>query len=628
MKQDPYNALHRVLRLAAQHQAHGIVTTGDFFDSNKPTTETMAKAIEVLQSKPVLPTTSAAATALCLTHHGQGGGVHRHGHHEHGHHHDHVAAPHTAVLTPGQSPIPFITTHGNHDAPESTQRELAVGAAAAPAPPAIAARRGRPRKHFSLLDTPGMAAAAVHRAHYGPLHVLQAAGLVTYIGSEVLLPQTHAATTETDTTPRPLPRVLVKPVTLVYGPVALAVFGLGYFVDSDLATLLAAKAITFEFPTEPPPPPATQWRHLLIIHQNREQKGGNADSFVPEQLLPPEFHLVLWGHEHEPRDTVVLQHAGSGHGHAAASVTAEEASLSTTPTTVIVHPGSLVATDFSTKQLRAARHVYLLDLEPGTMTLHKVPLPTRRAQIGQVDLLHFVQACDSNPSLARPRYDLCPWTGLDRDPLVAWLCREIERLVQWAAVDVEFEQGAGTATSATTSATTPSQLPIIVLQVTGGVRQGAPEENKPLLPLNFRPELHAFLGHRFKGAVANAEHILRRCTSSRAVAAAAADRVVDSTRAEAFAKYSAAAVEEVEEVVDDDEEEQHGPMQVQQARPLPPPPPPPPPPTMSAAKRRRRHAHAKTGLECVGSRSLLGANGGQKGGSNSTPPSHPTPPFK
>ncbi|KAJ0406976.1 hypothetical protein P43SY_005209 [Pythium insidiosum] len=89
----------------------------------------------------------------------------------------------------------------------------------------------------------------------------------------------------------------VFPVLLVKGATRVAIYGLGNVRDERLHRLFAQQKVVFRRPAEDP----DAWFSLLVVHQNRDDRGRGAKNCLPESFIPDFIDFVVWGHEHECR---------------------------------------------------------------------------------------------------------------------------------------------------------------------------------------------------------------------------------------------------------------------------------------------------------------------------------------
>ena len=110
------------------------------------------------------------------------------------------------------------------------------------------------------------------------LDLIHEAGLVNYFGKV------------TD-----LRHIQVRPVLLRKGPVKVALYGLSHVKDERLHRLFRDGDVEFQRPEKE----TDSWFNILVLHQNRAKR--SATNYIPDSFLPPFFHLVIWGHEHDCR---------------------------------------------------------------------------------------------------------------------------------------------------------------------------------------------------------------------------------------------------------------------------------------------------------------------------------------
>ncbi|ENN72711.1 hypothetical protein YQE_10649, partial [Dendroctonus ponderosae] len=141
--------------------------------------------------------------------------------------------------------------------------------------------------------------------------------------------------------------VEIQPILLRKGQTKLALYGLSHIKDEKLARLIFDKKFSFAIPPEP------DWFHLLVLHQNRANRG--VKTFVPDDALPDILDLVIWGHEHDCR------------------IEPER----TNSKTHILQPGSTVATSLCIGEA-IPKHVALLKVYKNNFHITPVPLKTVR----------------------------------------------------------------------------------------------------------------------------------------------------------------------------------------------------------------------------------------------------------
>lgn len=85
----------------------------------------------------------------------------------------------------------------------------------------------------------------------------------------------------------------------------IALYGLGNMRDERLYRMFEQQKVLFHRPVEEP----DTWFNLLVVHQNRENKGRGSKNCLSESMIPTFMDLVIWGHEHEcliePEDSVL-----------------------------------------------------------------------------------------------------------------------------------------------------------------------------------------------------------------------------------------------------------------------------------------------------------------------------------
>eukprot|EP00762_Andalucia_godoyi_P008647 ANDGO_04575.mRNA.1 DNA repair protein rad32 len=125
----------------------------------------------------------------------------------------------------------------------------------------------------------------IHGNHDDPvlgssaIDVLSHAGLVNYIGKQASLDS-----------------LMVKPLLFRKGESRLALYGLGYYSDLRVVSLMQQGKCTFARPSEG----SNDYFNIMLIHQNRYQRDARAaETNVNENSLPAFLDCVFWGHEHE-----------------------------------------------------------------------------------------------------------------------------------------------------------------------------------------------------------------------------------------------------------------------------------------------------------------------------------------
>ena len=185
------------------------------------------------------------------------------------------------------------------------------------------------------------------QGNYSALDELSTAGLVNYFGKQ------------TD-----VQNVVVRPIILTKGTCKLAIYGIGNIKDERLhevrPRLLFARPhhscidisqsllsgwlqsfkkekVHFEVPS-----PKEDYFHILVIHQNRAQKG--AKNYIPTEMLPDFLNFVIWGHEHE------------------CLIKPEEVNLKDGKTAHLTQPGSTVQTSLIAVEAER-KHMAYMDIQ-------------------------------------------------------------------------------------------------------------------------------------------------------------------------------------------------------------------------------------------------------------------------
>ncbi|OHT17588.1 Ser/Thr protein phosphatase [Tritrichomonas foetus] len=93
----------------------------------------------------------------------------------------------------------------------------------------------------------------------------------------------------------------LKPVILQRANIEIALYGLGYIMETKFITALESKSITFAHPPEDTDPTKKRFS-ILLLHQNRPSRNSQQLQ-VPHMLrdVCPWMDLIVWGHEHENR---------------------------------------------------------------------------------------------------------------------------------------------------------------------------------------------------------------------------------------------------------------------------------------------------------------------------------------
>lgn len=84
-------------------------------------------------------------------------------------------------------------------------------------------------------------------------------------------------------------RILIEPIVLEKNKIKLALYGLGFIPDYKLKMALEKNEVSF---SEPP----GDTFNILVVHQNRIPF--NKNKYIPDDLFPTFFHLIVRGHEH------------------------------------------------------------------------------------------------------------------------------------------------------------------------------------------------------------------------------------------------------------------------------------------------------------------------------------------
>ncbi len=80
----------------------------------------------------------------------------------------------------------------------------------------------------------------------------------------------------------------------------MALYGLGSIRDERLARLFAqAGMVTWIRPQPTADCSLDDWLSVMVLHQNRVERGAQSKNSVQESHLPAFLDVVVWGHEHE-----------------------------------------------------------------------------------------------------------------------------------------------------------------------------------------------------------------------------------------------------------------------------------------------------------------------------------------
>ncbi|XP_037951716.1 double-strand break repair protein MRE11 [Teleopsis dalmanni] len=92
-----------------------------------------------------------------------------------------------------------------------------------------------------------------------------------------------------------LSKIDLTPILLKKGETRLALYGLSHIHDARLVRLFQGLSTNINQPSDE----EGEWFNLFVLHQNRYDRGPK--NFVPEEILPDFFDLIIWGHEHDCR---------------------------------------------------------------------------------------------------------------------------------------------------------------------------------------------------------------------------------------------------------------------------------------------------------------------------------------
>lgn len=176
------------------------------------------------------------------------------------------------------------------------------------------------------------------------LDLLSTTGLVNYFGRWTDLSQ-----------------VDISPILIRKGESQMALYGLSHIHDVRLARLVKDFKVNFNCPDkareegkEGEQEAEEDWFHLLVVHQNRAERGPK--NYLPEDSLPAFLHLVIWGHEHDCRI---------------------EPEVNARKGFYVSQPGSSVPTSLSEGEAKK-KHVGLLEIYKNKFKLKELPLQTVR----------------------------------------------------------------------------------------------------------------------------------------------------------------------------------------------------------------------------------------------------------
>ncbi|GAB0089621.1 Double-strand break repair protein [Sergentomyia squamirostris] len=188
-----------------------------------------------------------------------------------------------------------------------------------------------------------------------------------------------------------LEKVIVSPLMILKGATQLALFGISHIHDSRLIRLMQAGNVIFE-----PPLNEAEWFNLLVLHQNRADRGRKR--FIPEEALPTFLDFIIWGHEHdcqiEPEQNIKTKF-------------------------FVSQPGSTVATSLSEGE-SLAKHCAILEIYKKQFNVTSIKLQTVRPFVfANLDL------DEHEEELNEPR------TKLD-DQIQKIVTRKIEEMIEKA----------------------------------------------------------------------------------------------------------------------------------------------------------------------------------------------------
>ncbi|CAG9092137.1 unnamed protein product [Plutella xylostella] len=161
-------------------------------------------------------------------------------------------------------------------------------------------------------------------------------------------------------------QVSVAPVLLRKGATSLALYGLSHLKDQRLSRLFKEGKVEMQRP------PGEDWFNMLVLHQNRADRGpGN---YIQEEALPGFLDLVVWGHEHDCR---VVEEQNITRGF------------------FVTQPGSTVATSLAAGEA-LPKHCALLQVHRKKFLLTPVPLRTVRPFIFKTIVLSEEELGDAS----------------------------------------------------------------------------------------------------------------------------------------------------------------------------------------------------------------------------------------
>lgn len=127
-------------------------------------------------------------------------------------------------------------------------------------------------------------------------------------------------------------QILVRPIILEKEHIKIALYGLGFIPDKKLCSAFKSNYVSFEEPRK-------DTFNILVVHQNRRKY--DEDKFIPDNLFPKWFHLIIRGHEHDALKPEIIPESKVGG--------------------LVYQPGSTVATSIEVRE-SAAKQVGLMSV--------------------------------------------------------------------------------------------------------------------------------------------------------------------------------------------------------------------------------------------------------------------------
>ncbi|OAA37659.1 DNA repair protein rad32 [Metarhizium rileyi] len=294
--------------------------------------------------------------------------------------------------------------------------------------------------------------------NYCSLDLLQAAGLLNYFGRVA----------EAD-------NIEAKPILLQKGITKLALFGLSNVRDERMFRTFRDHRVKWFRPNVQ----MGDWFNMLAVHQNHHAH--TATSYLPENVLPDWFDLVVWGHEHECLIDPTQNPETGFH---------------------VMQPGSSVATSLVPGEA-VQKHVAILSVTGKNFKVDKIPLKTVRPFVTR----ELVLAQDKR------------FKGLDkkkdnRQEVTRRLMEIVEEMIEEANADWEAIQ-------TDEEALEERPLPLIRLKVEYTASDGG----------LFECENPQRFSNRFVGKVANTNDVVyfyRKKTSQRKATATLPENVLEA----------------------------------------------------------------------------------------------------